>query len=104
MREETQPAQPDVDDTVTPSWGLAEAAAFLRAHPDTVRKLAKDRRIPAAKIGKAWVFMPHLLAEYLEQQCRTQQRRFDIMKSGGLTLAERLRADRQARIANRSSD
>jgi excisionase family DNA binding protein len=37
---------------LTATWGLKDAAAYLHVHPDTCRKLAKDRTIPGAKIGE----------------------------------------------------
>ena len=106
MDEQKQPRPLDNSehDKLTVTWGVEEAAAYLRAHPDTVRKLAQDRRIPGAKIGKSWVFMPHLLAEYLEQQCRSQVRRGDPMLSPGQQLAAELRAAREERIANRTPE
>jgi excisionase family DNA binding protein len=91
----------NVEDTnpnkLTPTWGLKEAAIYLRAAPDTVRKLASDRKIPAAKVGRAWVFMPHLLAEYLEKKSRST----DALRvlHGGSVLAARL----DARLAQRSA-
>lgn len=48
-----------------------EAARFLKLHPVTVRELAKQGRIPAAQIGRAWRFrMSRLIAWVAEQEGR----------------------------------
>ena len=44
---------------------LAEAAAFLRMHPEEVRSRAKRGLIPGAKAGRRWVFLEVDLADYL---------------------------------------
>ena len=44
---------------------LVEAAEFLKMHPQTVRRLAKEGKIPAAKPGKHWCFIEDDLAAYL---------------------------------------
>lgn len=44
---------------------LAETAALLKMHPQTLRRLAKQGRIPAAKPGRRWCFLEHDLARYL---------------------------------------
>lgn len=73
------PEQPDELATRSPlapqgaggrtTFSLSEAAAFLRMHPEELRKRAKAGRIPGAKIGRAWVFLEddlvaHLRAHY----------------------------------------
>jgi excisionase family DNA binding protein len=45
--------------------GLQEAAAFLRCHPEELRRRAKAGLIPGAKVGRAWVFLEDDLAAYL---------------------------------------
>lgn len=42
-----------------------EAAARAKCHPDTMRKLAAAREVPATKIGRRWVFPEHLLQEWM---------------------------------------
>jgi excisionase family DNA binding protein len=44
---------------------LAEAAALLHMHPEEVRRRAKLGAIPAAKPGRAWIFIEDDLAEYV---------------------------------------
>jgi excisionase family DNA binding protein len=45
--------------------GLQEAAAFLRCHPEELRRRAKAGLIPGAKVGRAWVFLEDDLAAYV---------------------------------------
>ncbi|WP_354332702.1 helix-turn-helix domain-containing protein [Undibacterium sp. GrIS 1.2] len=44
---------------------LEEAAAFLKMHPEEVRRRAKLGYLPGAKPGKSWVFLENDLAEYV---------------------------------------
>jgi len=44
---------------------LREAADFLHLHPEELRSRAKAGRIPAAKVGRAWVFVEEDLASHL---------------------------------------
>ncbi|HDY84752.1 MAG TPA: DNA-binding protein [Methylophaga sp.] len=44
---------------------LEEAAEFLKMNIETVRRLAQDGRLPAAKPGKRWVFIQEDLASWL---------------------------------------
>jgi len=45
--------------------GLREAAAWLRCHPEELRCRAKLGIVPAAKVGRAWVFLEDDLAAYV---------------------------------------
>src|SRR5690606_23006806 len=44
---------------------LREAAAFLKMHPEEVRRRAKCGQIPGGKAGRAWVFIDLDLADYV---------------------------------------
>ena len=44
---------------------LAEAAGFLKMHPEEVRCRAKRGLIPASKPGRRWVFIDEDLAAFL---------------------------------------
>ncbi|MBX3589878.1 MAG: helix-turn-helix domain-containing protein [Burkholderiaceae bacterium] len=44
---------------------LQEAAAFLKIHPEELRRRAKLGQIPGAKVGRAWVFLEDDLVEHL---------------------------------------
>jgi hypothetical protein len=50
--------------------GLQEAAAFLRVHPEELRRRAKCGVIPGAKIGRAGVFLEDDLAGHLRSLYR----------------------------------
>jgi excisionase family DNA binding protein len=43
----------------------AEAAAYLDVHVETLRRMARDKRIPCAKIGYAWRFRMEDLDEFM---------------------------------------
>jgi hypothetical protein len=47
------------------TYNLAEAAHFLRIHPEELRQRTKAGRVPGAKIGRAWVFLEDDLVAYL---------------------------------------
>lgn len=49
-----------------------EAAAFLHLHPTTLLDRAKSGEIPAAKIGKCWVFLQVDLIDYLRSKYSKQ--------------------------------
>lgn len=44
---------------------LQEAAEVLKLHPVTVAERAADGRIPAAKLGRRWVFIEDDLIDYV---------------------------------------
>jgi hypothetical protein len=44
---------------------LEQAASFLKLHPEELRRRAKAGTVPAAKVGKRWVFVQSDLADYL---------------------------------------
>ncbi|MHB1933660.1 MAG: helix-turn-helix domain-containing protein [Leptospirillum sp.] len=44
---------------------LAQAAQFLQAHPDWVRKEAKAGRIPGRKMGHIWRFLEEDLVVFI---------------------------------------
>lgn len=47
---------------------LDEAAAFLRLHRNTLRKLAQDGKVPVRKYGAQWRFSKKLLEEHLRER------------------------------------
>lgn len=67
---------------------LQAAAERCGCHPDTLRKLAHAREVPATKIGRAWVFPISLLDAWLEAIALAEQKL-------------RLRADRLERRKRR---
>ena len=49
-------------------FNITGAAAFLGAHEQTVRRLARRGAIPAFKVGKDWRFRKEALLRWLEEQ------------------------------------
>ena len=47
---------------------LAQAAALLKVHPKTLERFARAGKVPACKVGRAWVFVERLLIDWLEAQ------------------------------------
>ncbi|MCO5404416.1 helix-turn-helix domain-containing protein [Enterococcus faecalis] len=55
-------------------WEMPQAAAFLKVHPDTVRKYAKEGSIPGVKIGTDWRFSSIALYEYVARKNKAIQK------------------------------
>ncbi len=51
---------------------LRGAAALMKVHPRTVEAMARDGRLPAAKIGRAYVLLVRDVEAFIEQQVATQ--------------------------------
>jgi excisionase family DNA binding protein len=51
-------------------FGIREAAAFLGAHEQTVRRLARRNAIPCFKVGRDWRFRKEALVRWSEEQRR----------------------------------
>jgi excisionase family DNA binding protein len=47
---------------------LDGAAGWLKCDPETVRAMAASGELPAAKVGRAWVFVDVDLVEWLRKQ------------------------------------
>jgi excisionase family DNA binding protein len=41
-----------------PVWDCREASLFLRIHPATVKRLAREGKLPGFRIGNRWRFRP----------------------------------------------
>ena len=50
-----------------------EAAEFIGWTSDYVRRLARERRIPAHKVGRAWRFYLTELQEWIAEGCPSQE-------------------------------
>src|SRR5258707_5751503 len=80
------------------SWGIVEAAKFLRMHKDTLAQRARAGEIPGCKVGRACVFMPELLSEYLRSKSTEKAETFKrVGWNVSASLAERL-AGRLAQV------
>jgi len=67
-----------------PLLDLTEAAALLRIHPQTLKKMAIRRSVPAIKVGRLWRFRASDMQEWLDSrvslvendsECRASERR-----------------------------
>lgn len=54
-------------------FGIRDAATFLGAHEQTVRRLARRGAIPAFKVGKDWRFRKQALLKWIQQQGSTNE-------------------------------
>ena len=52
---------------------IREAARFLDWSPNYIRRLARQGRIPARKLGREWRFYLTELQEWLHQGCPSQE-------------------------------
>ncbi|WP_321276240.1 helix-turn-helix domain-containing protein [Thiomicrorhabdus indica] len=52
---------------------LSQAANYLGCNPETVRRHAQAGKIPAAKLGRKWVFIEQDLAQFLRNQYSTPE-------------------------------
>jgi excisionase family DNA binding protein len=52
-----------------PILTVDELSEYLSMHPLTVRRLARDGEIPAAKIGRQWRIKKDLLDRWIEERC-----------------------------------
>ncbi len=43
-----------------------EVAAMTGLHPESVRRLCRQGRLPAAKVGRKWRFSPEVLERWVE--------------------------------------
>jgi excisionase family DNA binding protein len=56
---------PEDSDVVMTS---VEAAEYLKMHVKTVCRLAKEKKIPAKKVGSEWRFLKSVLDKWLAQE------------------------------------
>ncbi|MBC8273848.1 MAG: helix-turn-helix domain-containing protein [Chloroflexi bacterium] len=47
---------------------IDEVAKYLRIHKSTIYRLAKDRRIPASKVGNKWRFRKDVIDRWLSER------------------------------------
>lgn len=53
---------------------IDELAAYMRVSRFTVYRLAKDRLIPATKIGRQWRFQKEEIDQWVKEQFRRESR------------------------------
>lgn len=47
---------------------ILDAANFLGAHKETIRRLAASGELPGVKIGRSWIFIEHDLVMYMRSK------------------------------------
>ncbi len=47
-----------------------EVAGYLKLHPFTVKKFARERKIPAFKLGGDWRFSRRYIDEWIDKKMR----------------------------------
>jgi excisionase family DNA binding protein len=52
---------------------IEEAADYLRFHPSTVYRLARQGAIPAVKVGKQWRIHRQTLEDWVRRQMQGSQ-------------------------------
>ena len=57
-------------DRASPIMTVDEVAEYLNLHPLTVRRLAREKEIPAFKLGRQWRVKRELLDRWLEQKSK----------------------------------
>jgi len=66
---------------------VAQAASLLQLDPDTLRLLAREKKVPAAKVGRQWRFDLGLLREWMREQSFAERaagsRRLSTRKTAG---------------------
>lgn len=68
------------------TFNLQEAADFLKLHWQTLRTKAKRGEVPAAKLGRRWVFLKSDLVTFLRANYSTPRPRSQVQQSVGDTL------------------
>lgn len=62
-----EPTSVDCEGVFEPLLDSKEAAALLKIHPNTLKKLARSGEIAAIQIGKLWRFRASSLNEWVKK-------------------------------------
>ena len=54
------------------TMGIEDASKLLRVHPVTLSKMASSGEVPAAKIGREWIFIEVDLLDHIRAQYKTR--------------------------------
>lgn len=58
-----------------PLMTVEQVATLLTLHPKTVYTMARDKKLPAVKIGSQWRFRPAEIKSYLDDLAVAEARR-----------------------------
>lgn len=61
---------------------VKEAAKLLHVHEETARELARTGKVPAAKMGRAWIFVKQDLLDTIRSRYTLQDDRCRVSKKG----------------------
>jgi excisionase family DNA binding protein len=78
------------------TYDINQAAAIAKVHPETLRKMAVDNKVPSTKIGRRRIFPKHLFDSWIENRCLSTDEK--AQPSGGArfqSLATRLANQRK---------
>jgi len=64
----SQPSNPSCQSNFEPLLDSAEAAALLKVHPNTLKKLARNGEVSAIQIGKLWRFRASALNDWVKSR------------------------------------
>lgn len=53
-------------------WTAEEASRYLKLNVEVLRRKARDRKVPATKMGRVWRYRKEQLDEWLAQGCPSQ--------------------------------
>lgn len=67
---------------------LEQAAVFLNCNKKTVRRHAQAGKIPAAKLGRKWVFIEQDLAQFLRSQYSTPESVVQVVDNNEESLCQ----------------
>lgn len=48
-------------------WKIADVAAYLRCHTQTIYRMAEAREIPSFKVGSSWRFAPLAIKQWCDE-------------------------------------
>jgi excisionase family DNA binding protein len=54
---------------------VADVVEIFRCHPETVKRMARDGKLPAIKFGDRWFFPKEDFARYLSEEAQSRLRR-----------------------------
>jgi excisionase family DNA binding protein len=67
---------------------VEKAADFLGVSTETIRILARNKRIPAAKVGRLWRFNEEDLIKFVRSQYYAEGNASEARTSGGAVQAD----------------
>jgi excisionase family DNA binding protein len=79
-------AQPNEAAQFEHLFSAKEAASYLRMHVKTLQRMAREGRVPCARIGKHWRFRLSDLDHWVREQQNRISRPFRVERSDDLEI------------------